>query len=79
MKTVKEISVKLGELGVVIDVIAEVNEKEEDQYNQLIFQLYQRTDTALDTKIRIYSCTKQEVLELGNKIKSLAKYFPNEN
>lgn len=78
MKTAKQDKVTLGILNAVIEIEAEVNEKDEDQYNQLRFIFSQQTNSAFSQEIRIYSVSKQEVLELADKIKKLAKYFPSE-
>lgn len=78
MKTAQEETVYFDEADAVIDIVAEVNEKEEDVYNQLIFTIYQRTNGTLSHELRIPIVTKKEVLELATKIKKLAKHFPVE-
>ena len=77
MKTAQEETVYFDEADAIFDIVAEVNEKEEDVYNQLIFIIYQRTNGTLSHELRIPIVTKQEVLDLAAKIKKLAKHFPS--
>ena len=76
MKTAKEITTTLGLGDADITVAAEVNEKEEVEYNQFIIQICQQTDAAFMQEIRIPVVTREQVLELANNIKKLAQYFP---
>jgi hypothetical protein len=75
MKTAKEITTTLGLRDADITVAAEINEKEEIEYNQLIIQVSQ-TDGAFIQETRIPMVTREQILELANNIKKLAKYFP---
>lgn len=79
MKTAGEERVTLGILDCVIKITSEINESDEDKYNQLILEFSQRVDCALTHEVRIPVVTKQEVLELSNKLKKLAKHFPSES
>ena len=78
MKTAKQTETTLGILDAIIKVAAEVNEKDEEGYNQLIFDFCQRVDCAIAHQIRIPCVTKKEVLKLTSNIKQLARYFPKE-
>lgn len=76
MKTAGDEVITLGLLDAVIQITDEINEEDEDAYNQLIINFSQRVDGALSTEIRIPVVTRHQVLELSNKIKKLAKHFP---
>ena len=63
MKTAKEITTTLGLGDADITVAAEINEKEEVEYNQFIIQLCQ-TDGAFIQETRIPVVTREQVLEM---------------
>ena len=78
MKTAAEYTTTLGILDAQITVVAEINEKDENQYNQLILEFTQEVDAAFLQTIKIPVVSKEQILELADNIKKLAKHFPSE-
>jgi len=76
MKTAAEHETELGILDACITVGAEINEKDEEQYNQLVIDISQRVDSAFQQQIRIPYVTRSQILRLAKNIEKLAKYFP---
>ena len=76
MKTAAEHETELGILDACITVSAEINEKDEEQYNQLVIDISQRVDSAFQQQIRIPYVTRSQILRLAKNIEKLAKYFP---
>lgn len=82
-KTIYKNKTELGILNAGIELILETETvKKTKLYNaftisDLTLVLRQRTDCACESSFKLYSVTKEELLELSKNIKELADKCPN--